>query len=280
MARPKNSFCAAPQKTYFWGLLTPMMMIKKPVSILLLCLITWMAHAQLQAETKRKGRPDIPGTFMVEYGFNWFTQPPQDAKKGFWGSRTLNLYYQYDKQFGSSKWSIHSGLGVGLERYKLLGYTQKYSNDTIKVSTPTLTLTASGNTRFISSGAVLYGDTTRAAKKSMFITNYLDVPIEFRFTTNPNDPAKSFKAAIGGRFGVLLNAHTKLKYRENGEVKKIKDRQDFNLNPFRYGAYGRIGVGNIYLSFYYNFNELFKTGKGPDGTTTSNYTITLSLVSF
>jgi hypothetical protein len=257
-----------------------MMMVKKLAMLLLFSITTCLVYAQLQAETKRKGRPDIPGTFMVEYGFNWFTRPPQEVKKGFWGSRTLNLYYQYDKQFGSSQWSVHSGIGFGLERYKLLSYTQRFSNDTIKVSTPTLTRDASGNTRFISSGALLFGDTTKAASKSMFITNYVDVPIEFRFTANPNDPAKSFKAAIGGRFGVLLNAQTKLKYREDGEVKKLKDRQDFNLNQFRYGAYGRIGVGNVYLSLYYNFNELFKTGKGPDGAATSNYTITLSLVSF
>ncbi|QOI97549.1 MAG: hypothetical protein HRU69_08615 [Flammeovirgaceae bacterium] len=255
-------------------------MLKKLATTVLFGVMAVITFAQLEPEKKRKGRPDIPGTFMVEYGFNWFTRPPQDLNKGFWGSRTLNLYYQYDKQFGSSQWSVHSGIGFGLERYKLQSFVKRFSNDTIKVSTPTLHIDASGNTRFISSGAVLYGDTTRAATKSMFITNYVDVPIEFRFTANPNDPAKSFKAAIGGRFGVLLNAQTKLKYREDGEVKKLKDRQDFNLNQFRYGAYGRVGVGNVYLSFYYNFSDLFKAGKGPDGTATSNYTITLSLVSF
>ncbi len=255
-------------------------MVKKLVMLLLFSITTCLVYAQLQTETKRKGRPDIPGTFMVEYGFNWFTRPPQDVEKGFWGSRTLNLYYQYDKQFGSSPWSVHSGLGLGLERYKLQSFTLRLSNDTIKVTTPTLARDASGNTQFISSGALLFGDTAKAASKSMFITNYVDVPVEFRFTANPTDPAKSFKAAIGGRIGVLLNAQTKLKYSEDGEVKKLKDRQDFNLNPFRYGAYGRIGVGNVYLSIYYNFSDLFKAGKGPDGSTTSNYTITLSLVSF
>jgi hypothetical protein len=267
-------------KNLFLGLVKTDEMFRTFGITVLLCAMTWTTYAQLVPEKNRKGRPDIPGTFMLEYGFNWFTRPPQDVEKGFWGSRTVNLYYQYDKQFGTSNWSVHSGLGLSLERYKLLSNIQRFSNDTIKVNTPTITLDASGNTRFISSGALLYGDTTKAADKSMFITNYIDVPIEFRYTTNPNDPAKSFKAAIGGRFGVLMNAQTKLKYRENGETKKFKDRQDFNLNQFRYGAYGRIGVGNVYLSFYYNFSNMFKSGKGPDGTATSNYTITLSLASF
>lgn len=257
-----------------------MMMFKKLAVTFLLCTTTWMVFSQLEPEKKRKGRPDIPGTFMVEYGFNWFTRPPQDVEKGFWGSRTVNLYYQYDKRFGTSKWSVHPGIGLSLERFKLLSNIQQYSNDTVKVNTPTFTLDESGRTRLISSGAVLFGDTTKSANKSMFITNYIEVPLEFRFTTNPNDPAKSFKAAIGGRFGVLMNAQTKLKYRENSETKKLKDRQDVNLNQIRYGAYGRIGVGNVYLSFYYNFSDLFKAGKGPDGTATSTYTITLSLASF
>ena len=247
---------------------------------LLLCAISLITLAQLEPETKRKGMPDIPGTFMVEYGFNWFTRPPLGLKKEWWGSRTVNLYYQYDKQFGSSNWSMHGGLGLGLERYKLLSYNQPFADTILKVNVPTLILDASGRTILTSSGAALYGDTTRSAKKSMFITNYIDVPLEFRYTTNPNDPAKSFKVAIGGRFGVLMNAQTKLKYRENGETKKLKDRQDFNLNQFRYGAYGRLGVGNVYLSFYYNFSDLFKESGGPGGTTTSNYTITLSLASF
>ncbi len=253
---------------------------RKPGLTLLLCATTVIAFAQLEAETKRKGMPDIPGTFMVEYGFNWFSAPPQGLSKGFWGSRTINFYYQYDKQFGSSKWSVHSGLGLALERYKLLYYKQPFADTVLKVNTPTLILDGSGKTIFTSSGAVLYGDTTKSATKSMFITNYIDVPVEFRFTTNPNDPAKSFKAALGGRFGVLMNAQTKLKYQENGETKKLKDRQDFNLNQFRYGAFARIGVGNVYLSFYYNFNDMFKEGRGPGGTTTSNYTLTLSLASF
>lgn len=255
-------------------------MFRTLVMTLLLSATTWTMYAQLAPEKNRKGRPDIPGTFMVEYGFNWFTRPPQDVEKGFWGSRTVNLYYQYDKRIGTSKWSVHPGIGLSLERFKLLSNIQRFLTDTIKVNTPTFTLDASGHTRFISSGAVLFGDTAKSADKSMFITNYIEVPLEFRFSTNPNDPAKSFKAAIGGRFGVLMNAQTKLKYRENSETKKLKDRQDFNLNQFRYGAYGRIGIGNVYLSFYYNFSNMFKEGRGPDGTATSSYTITLSLASF
>ncbi|GIV36729.1 MAG: hypothetical protein KatS3mg032_1108 [Cyclobacteriaceae bacterium] len=233
-----------------------------------------------QDESTPVGRPDIPGTFMVEYGFNRLTTPPQDLKYGFWGSRTLNLYYQYDRRLGQSKFSVHPGVGFGLERFKLISFNQTFPDTVIRITGATLIRQAGGNTRLVNSGQVLFNDTTRAASKSMFIVNYIDLPVEFRFTANPNDPDKSFKAALGGRAGVLLNAHTKLKYKEDGETKKLKNRQDFNLSQIRYSAFARIGVGNIYLSFYYNFNSLFKEGRGPGNAGTSSYTITLSLASF
>ncbi len=254
-----------------------------PMSIRLLLSLLFLLPAIIlfgQDETTPVGRPDIPGTFMVEYGFNRLTSPPQDLKYGFWGSRTLNLYYHYDHRLGQSKFSVHPGVGFGLERFKLISFNQAFSDTVIRITGATLIRQAGGNTRLINSGQVLFNDTARAASKSMFIVNYIDLPVEFRFTANPNDPSKSFKAALGGRVGVLLNAHTKLKYKEDGEVKKLKNRQDFNLNEIRYSAFARIGVGNVYLSFYYNFNPLFKEGLGPGNTGTSSYTITLSLASF
>jgi hypothetical protein len=250
-------------------------------SILFLFIALLPAKAQLEPAKKIKGRPDIPGTFMIEYGFNFLSRYPQKLDLGFWGSRTFNVYYQYDKQLGTgSPLSVHGGIGFSFERFKLLAYDKYLPNDTLRKSNPTLTLDANRNTTFIEGGVFAYGDTAQIVKKSMFINNFVDVPIEFRYSTNPNDPARSFKVAIGGRMGVLLNAQTKMTYREDGETKKLKDRQDYNLSLFRYSAFGRIGVGNIYGSFYYNFNPWFKEGKGPAQTQASTYTFTLTLASF
>lgn len=253
------------------------MQLRHPVYLLML--LPSLLFGQTDKETTVKGRPDIPGTFSIEFGFNRLTRPPQDLRYGFWGSRTLNLYYYYDQRIGNTKFSVHPGLGVGMERFKLISFLQTYSDTTIRISGATL-IRQPGGTQLVNSGRVLFNDTTRSASKSMFIINYFDIPVEFRFTANTNDPAKSFKAAIGGRVGFLLNAHTKLKYNEDGETKKVKNRQSFNLNEMRYSAFARIGVGNAYLSFYYNFSDLFKAGRGPDGTRTSSYTITLTLTAF
>ncbi|NJM25397.1 MAG: hypothetical protein HC859_07825 [Bacteroidia bacterium] len=43
-----------------------------------------------------KTRPDIPGSFVVEFGFNQPLSVPDTMNLGFWGSRTMNVYYIYD----------------------------------------------------------------------------------------------------------------------------------------------------------------------------------------
>jgi hypothetical protein len=183
-------------------------------------------------------------------------------------------------QIGKSKFSFHPGIGLGLDRYKFINYRKPFSDTTLLKVIPTLILDNNGNTTFIESGQVLYGDTLGFAKKSHFITNYLDIPLELRFTTNPSDPARSFKVAVGARVGVLFDSKTKMKYSKDGEVKKLKDFQNFNLTPIRYGVFLRVGVGNFNVFTYYNMNPLFKEGKGPGQTTTSNFTIGISMVSF
>jgi hypothetical protein len=60
----------------------------------------------------------------------------------------------------------------------------------------------------------------------------------------------------------MYDAYNKLKYKEHGEVKQVKDKQFYNLNRFRYGVYGKLGLGNVSLFCYYNLTPLFKEGKG------------------
>lgn len=252
--------------------------------LLFSCLFTILSSAIFAQTTAKssKGRPNIPGTFQIDLGINRMTDAPNDLKIGLWGSRTLDLYYFYDIRIGKSKFSVHPGIGVGFERFKFNEFTKSWSNDTVTRRTPTLIINSQGNTEFRQSSAVLYGaaDTLSAIKKSMLITNFIDIPLEIRFSTNPYDPGRSFKVAIGGRVGYLVGAHTKLKYEQDGETKKLKNNQNYNLNPFRYSATLRIGIGNFNWFAHYNLNPLFEKNKGPRATTTSTYTLGISLAGF
>lgn len=245
-------------------------MIIKSAIFFITFLFSLTAYCQSAEPAKlSSARPDIPGTFTLELGFNRGLESPSDFSLGLWGSRTVNIYYQYEMRILKSKFSLVPGIGLSLERYKFRnGYTLSYGptdNESVVLVPPA------------ESGI-------NGLKKSQLVTNYIDLPVELRFSTNPDDPARSFKASVGGRIGYLYDSFSKVKYREDGEVKRIKDKQNYNLNPIRYGVFAKIGVGNFSLFGYYNISPLFEDGKGfyeedlPNNFNT--FTVGISLSSF
>lgn len=214
------------------------------------------------------GRPNIPGTFMLELGLNNALDAPERFDLGLWGSRTLNVYYTYELRVLQSKFSVVPGIGLSLERYKFKnGATLGYDADSLELFLPSETPNITGE------------------RKSQLITNFIDIPVELRFTSKPNDPNRAFKIGVGGRIGYMYDAFTKMKYKPAGEeVKQLKDKQNFNLTRFRYGVYGRLGLGNFSLFAYYNLTPLFEEGKGlwENGRPVDFQTITvgISLASF
>lgn len=226
----------------------------------LFALLTTALFAQETAK-KSKGRPNIPGAFLVEVGVNRTLNASDTINLGLWGSRTLNLYYQHDIKIPilKGKFSFHPGIGMGMERLKFKDFkTLAYdANDDLQLVNP-----PTGTT------------------KSQLVANYLDLPLELRFSTNPYDPSRSFKVAAGFRPGILISSFTKLKYKEGGEVKQFKDKQDWNLNNIRYGVYGRIGVGNFNFFGYYNLSTYFKEGKGIQGKDANVLTVGISIGGF
>jgi hypothetical protein len=245
-------------------------MTKKVLFFVLFSSLTFAAFAQtdLEPAKKKKGRPNLPGTFAIDLGFN-FPSEKSGFNTNVFGSRTLNIYYYYDYRLGNSNFSVHPGIGFGLERYKFsndktVGYVPgPNSNDVIEM---------------IPASDVI--PNASSLKKSGFITNYIDIPLEVRYSTNPDDPGRSFKMSLGFKFGVLYDSFTKLKYREDGETKKLKDKQNYELNPIRYGALFRVGIGGFSLYANYTLSPLFQDKKGPEGAEINNFTAGLTLAVF
>jgi hypothetical protein len=69
-----------------------------------------------------------------------------------------------------------------------------------------------------------------------------------------------FRIGLGGYAGYRLGSHAKVKYSGG---KKDKDRDNFNLNNFRYGLRLQMGYRGTDLFFNYDMNELFADGNGP-----------------
>ncbi|HOX82645.1 MAG TPA: outer membrane beta-barrel protein [Chryseolinea sp.] len=243
-------------------------MIRKISLLILFIGLFSPAFSQEKPAKKTSARPDIPGSFMIEYGFNFAPVATNNFDPNFIGSTTFNLYYQYEFRILKSHFSFVPGIGFSFERYKFKNGHVLHNypgTDSVKMLSPI----AAGYPKL---------------KKSKLITNYIEVPLELRYSLNPDDPARSFKISVGGRIGYLFDSFEKVKYSEDSQNKKIKDKQNFNLSQFRYGLTSRFSFGSFSLFGYYNLNPLFEKGKGPvlngERTEFSTFTVGLSLASF
>jgi hypothetical protein len=251
------------QKAYFWAFKIRESMLLRSGALLGLILLGIAGYSQ---EKKKTSRPDIPGSILLELGLNFKNGvTPPEFQKGFWGSRTINIYYQYPIRLFKSQFSFNPGIGVSLERWKLT------NNYTLPPSPA-----ADGSYQFVLASTLLPG----TIQRSQMVNNYIEAPIELRFDTNPEDIARSFNVSFGARFGVLYDSFTKIDYSDNGESKSIKDKQWHGMNPTRMAYYTRIGLGGFSLFGYYNVTPMWQTNMGPGSTDMNSVTIGISVNGF
>ncbi len=237
--------------------------MKKIAFSLLLSFFAFTAFAQTterdNTQTNTAARPDFPGTLRVDIGFNFLADAPASMDLNWWGSKGVGIYYLYDIPIGTSRFRFNPGIGLGLEKYKFDGpYTLASSTEGTTV------------------------DTLRnvGVKKSKLATNYLDIPLEVKYYFSKNNPSRGLRLTLGAKVGVLYGSHTKVKYEEDGETKKLKQKENYDLNRFRYGATARLGLGGFDLFYYQSLSELFESGKAPGGAAITPFTIGLSIVIF
>jgi hypothetical protein len=107
-------------------------------------------------------------------------------------------------------------------------------------------------------------DSASRYKKYKVSTAYLELPIELRYTSQPEKNGKSFKMALGLKVGTLINAHTKGKELQNASgtklndvIEKINSKSYFNTT--RIAATARVGYGNFSVFGSYNISSsIFK----------------------
>lgn len=182
---------------------------------------------------------------------NWLGAPDsvRDHMKGL--SRGANVYIMYDMPFKADRrFSVAGGIGIGTSNI----YFKKMTVD-IASTNPVLPFTAT--------------DTVNNFKKYKLSTTFLEVPLEFRFTSNPNKPNSCVKIALGAKLGTMLNAHNKGKVLRDNTGKTLINYTDKNtskayFNTTRIAATARIGYGNFTLFGAYNLSSMFKDGVAAD----------------
>lgn len=173
----------------------------------------------------------------------------------------INFFEQNLPLSKNQKWGLITGLGWEINNYR-------FNNDVM----------------ITSDSAEIQGFYARniSMRKSKLVVNYLEIPVLFEFQTNRYSNKKSFHFTAGMIFGLRISSHTKRYFEEQNKEyqlvepenyktvydavspgnKKVKDWDDFHLNPFKADATVRIGWGWINLFGTYSFTTLFRDGKG------------------
>lgn len=229
--------------------------MRKIVFTLLACLSFTVLLAQkdtvLHTPSKKVDLSNRPGDhFMLQLSSDHWTGMPDSIdshQKGF--SRGFNMYIMTDKPFkGDPRFSVGLGIGIGSSNISF-----KKMNVDVKSASAKIPFTAV--------------DSSNHFKKYKLSMSYLEVPVELRFTSNPG--SSSWKIAIGGKVGTLVNLHTKGKTLQNKNNQTInsytaKENTKRYFSGTRLMATARIGYGIISLFGSYQVNNILKDGFGPD----------------
>jgi hypothetical protein len=77
------------------------------------------------------------------------------------------------------------------------------------------------------------------------------------------DHSESFRIGAGPYVGYRIDSYSKQTYKDDGDKKEDRDRDNFYLNNIRYGLRVQLGFRDTDLFFNYDMNELFAATKGP-----------------
>jgi hypothetical protein len=214
--------------------------------------LTLPALAQQPAKKKYNLSERAADHIVLQLSSDHWTGVPDSINSHMGGlSRGGNAYIMLDRPFkGNQQLSVGIGLGVGTSHIFF-----KKMEVGIESSSRVLPFPAT--------------DTGANFKKYKLATSFLEVPLELRFSSNPETPNKAVKAAIGIKGGVLLNAHTKGKTLRNNSGATINQFTQKNLsktffNNTRFAATARVGYGFFSVFGAYNLTSIFKDGVSAD----------------
>ena len=223
--------------------------------------------AQPSNLTPRSGELTNYGSLVIDGGFDFLRNCPQEMALNFLGSRFSNVYFYYNIRLGQSHFAISPGLGLGLEGYRFKAQNDQYT-----------TLVRNEDSRYteFKDARQLFPKSEETLQSNLDLS-YLDFMLEVRFSANCKYPKESFFVAIGGKLGMLWGAATTIKYKEDAQIKQRIDVECFNLNQMRYGAHARLGWGRFSLFYTQTLSTLFNEDQGPGKTTTNPYSVGLSV---
>ena len=104
------------------------------------------------------------------------------------------------------------------------------------------------------------GDAERVPVKTRLNSTYLTIPLLLNYESNPSNSRNSFRIAAGVYGNTRLGSNFKQKF-NNRRRDNIKEKDNFNLSPFRWGVAGQIGYGPVNFYINYSMTDVFDKNK-------------------
>lgn len=173
-------------------------------------------------------------------------------------NREFNIAFMIDKPFKSNP-KISVGLGLG------------YSSGNVFFNKVDWGLKEAPT----SEGRIVITDmsTQNHFDKYKIVTQFVEAPVELRFSGNAQEPSKGFRVAAGIKFGYLMKSYTKGKNLMQGNADGteggsiygkdyiVKEHEGSSyINNTRFMGTLRFGYGIFNIYGNYQINPLFKTG--------------------
>lgn len=218
-------------------------------------IISIKSHKNVHLKDKKPRKPTserrTSSQFVFAFGLNNVITENESLNESdyrVWGSH----FYEWGVTFNSRILKNHNLL------HAKYGLSLMYNN-----------LRPTDNRYFVKNGDVTELQTGFTNfDESRFRNVYLTAPVHLEFDFTPKKTDKdgksyfrthqSFRLGVGGYAGVKIKSKQILKYEEDDQKVKLKQKGDFNVNDFNYGLSAYIGYGQMSLYAKYDLNPLFK----------------------
>lgn len=189
--------------------------------------------------------------FVVAFGLNNLITENESLNESdyeVWGSRFFEWGITLNTRILKNHNLLHAKYGLSLMYNNLRPTDNRY-------------FVKNGDQTELQTGFTNFDD-------SKFKNVYLTAPIHLEFDFSPKKTYKdgktyfrthkSLRLGIGGYAGVRIKSKQILKYEEDDQKIKTKQKGDFNVSNFNYGLSTYIGYGQLSLYAKYDLNPLFK----------------------
>lgn len=191
--------------------------------------------------------------FLIQLSSDrWVGAPDSIEDKRSGWSRGFNFYIMLDKPFKSNPhFSFAYGLGVGTSHIFFNNLDVQITGQSNELKFKNMEGKDSSYDRY------------------KLATSFIELPIELRYLSKPENPNKALKAAIGIKFGYIIDAHTKAETLKDASGNTINDymiklHSQGYFNATRISATARLGYGNFTLFGAYNLTPIFKDDAAHD----------------